>query len=55
MLECLFYTYKSFFLKNSKILIFGGISKCHTFGQILAVFSSFGQNLLHRQWLRACP
>jgi hypothetical protein len=24
------------------------------FGQILAVLGSFGQNLLHRQWLRAC-
>jgi hypothetical protein len=25
------------------------------FGQILVNFGSFGQNLLHSQWLRACP
>jgi hypothetical protein len=25
------------------------------FGQILAILGSFGQNLLHSQWLRACP
>ena len=25
------------------------------FGQILAVLGSFGQKLLHSQWLRACP
>jgi hypothetical protein len=42
---------KNLFLKKSKILIFSGISKfC-----LWANFGSFGQNLLHRQWLRACP
>jgi hypothetical protein len=54
MLWCLLYTYKFLFLKNSKTSIFGGISNI-AFGQILAVLGSFGQNLLHSQWLRACP
>jgi hypothetical protein len=39
------------FKKNAKILIFGGISKFH----LWADFGSFGQILLHWQWLIACP
>jgi hypothetical protein len=47
-------------LKNTKILIFGGISKFHLwadlggFGQIWADLGRFGQILLHWQWLTAC-
>ena len=50
-----------FFLKNFKISIFGGISKflklieLGRFWQILAVLDSFGQILLHWQWLTSCP
>jgi hypothetical protein len=46
-------------LENTKISIFGGISKFRLmadfgrFWQILANFGSLGQNLLHQQWLRA--
>jgi hypothetical protein len=54
ILQCFLYTYKFLFLKKTKISIFGGISK-FVYGQILAVLSSFGQNLLHWQWLIACP
>jgi hypothetical protein len=49
------------FKKNTKISIFGGISKFHLwadfgkFGQFWAVLGSFGQILLHWQWLTACP
>jgi hypothetical protein len=45
--------------KKTKILIVGGISKfClwadfGKFGQFWAVLDSFGQILLHRQWLTA--
>jgi hypothetical protein len=39
------------FLKNTKILIFGEISKFH----LWADFGNFGQILLHWQWLTACP
>jgi hypothetical protein len=39
MLEWLLYTYKFLFLKNTKILIFGGISKFH----LWADFGKFGQ------------
>jgi hypothetical protein len=45
--------YKFLFLKNTKILIFGGISKFHLwayfgkFWQYWAVLGSFGQILLH--------
>jgi hypothetical protein len=39
-----------FFLKNTKISIFGGISKFH----LWADFGSFGQIFLHSHWLRAC-
>jgi hypothetical protein len=49
--------YKFLFLRNTKKSIFGGISK-FVFGQIwqkLAVLGSFGQILLHWQWLTACP
>jgi hypothetical protein len=38
------------FLKNTRISIFGGISKF----RFWANFGSFGQILLHWQWLRAC-
>jgi hypothetical protein len=31
------------------------VSSLGRFWQILAVLGSFGQNLLHSQWLRACP
>jgi hypothetical protein len=51
MLWCPFYTLKFFFLKNTKISIFGGISKkleLIVFGQILAVLGRFGQIVLHR-------
>jgi hypothetical protein len=44
---------KFLFLKNTKISIFGGISKFHLWAS-LADFGSFGQNLLHWQWLTAC-
>jgi hypothetical protein len=53
MLYCLFYTNKFLFLKNTKISIFGGISKFHLwadfgkFGQFWVVLGSFGQILLH--------
>jgi hypothetical protein len=40
-----------FFLKNTKISIFGGISSLGKFWQILAILGS----MLHSQWLRACP
>jgi hypothetical protein len=43
MLYCLLYTYKFLVLKNTKISIFGGISKFH----LWADFGSFGQILLH--------
>jgi hypothetical protein len=46
-----------FFVKHTKISIFGGISKfleLIVFGQILAVLGRFGQILLHWQWLTAC-
>jgi hypothetical protein len=43
MLQCLLYMYKFLFLKNTKISIFGGISKFH----LWAVLGSFGQTLLH--------
>jgi hypothetical protein len=43
MLYCLLYTLKFLFLENSKISIFGGISKF----RLLAALGSFGQNLLH--------
>jgi hypothetical protein len=39
------------FLKDTKISIFGGISKF----RLWADYGSFGQNLLHWQWLTACP
>jgi hypothetical protein len=45
--------YKFLFLKNTKISIFGGISKYHLwadfgkFWQFRAVLGSFGQILLH--------
>jgi hypothetical protein len=39
------------FLKNTKISIFGGISKF----RLWVDFGGFGQNLLHWQWLTACP
>jgi hypothetical protein len=39
MFECLLYTYKFLFLKNTKISIFGGISKFH----LWADFGKFGQ------------
>jgi hypothetical protein len=39
MLKCLLYTYKLLFLKNTKISIFGGISKFH----LWADFGKFGQ------------
>jgi hypothetical protein len=48
-------------LKKIKISIFGGISKfCFwtefgKFWQFWAVLGSFGQILLHWQWLTACP
>jgi hypothetical protein len=42
---------KKLFKKNSEISILGGISKLH----LWANFGSFGQNLLHWQWLTACP
>jgi hypothetical protein len=38
-------------LKKTKISIFGGISKF----RLWADLGSFGQILLHRQWLTACP
>jgi hypothetical protein len=47
-----------FILENTKISILGGISKflkLIVFGRILANFGSFGQILLHWQWLTACP
>jgi hypothetical protein len=43
MLYFLLYTMKILFLENTKISIFGLISKFH----LLAVLGSFGQNLLH--------
>jgi hypothetical protein len=52
---------KNLFLKNTKISIFGSISKFHLwadsskFSQFGVVLESFGQILLHLQWLRACP
>jgi hypothetical protein len=45
---------KIFIFEKIKISIFGGISKL-CYGQILANFGSFGQILLHWQWLTACP
>jgi hypothetical protein len=51
MLQCLLYTQKFLFLKNTKISIFGGISKFRLYADL----GSFGQRLLHSQWLRACP
>jgi hypothetical protein len=53
-------THGSFFFKKkkTKISIFGGISKfieLTIFGQILAVIGSFGEILLHWQWLTTCP
>jgi hypothetical protein len=57
ILYCFLYT-KKLFLKNTKIFIFGGISKFLNliiFGQILANLGKFGQILLHWQWLTACP
>jgi hypothetical protein len=51
MLYFLLYTMKFLFLENTKISIFGLISKFH----LLADLGSFGQNFLHRQWLRASP
>jgi hypothetical protein len=44
MLWCLLYMYKFLFLKNTKISIFGGISKFHlwaVFGQFWAVLGRF--------------
>jgi hypothetical protein len=38
-------------LKNTKISIFGGISKFH----LWANFRNFGQILLHWQCLTTCP
>jgi hypothetical protein len=58
MLWCPLYTWKFFFLKKTKIQIFGGISKfleLIVFWQISEVLGSFGQILLHWQWLTACP
>jgi hypothetical protein len=40
-----------FILKNTKISIFGGISKF----RLWTDFGSFEQNLLQWQWLTACP
>jgi hypothetical protein len=54
-------TYGRFFLKKTKISTFGGILKFLELivsGQINAVWAvlgSFGQILLHWQWLTACP
>jgi hypothetical protein len=45
-------------LEITKISILGGISKflkLIVFGHILAILDRFGQDLLHWQWLRACP
>jgi hypothetical protein len=38
-------------LKSQFLVVF----QSFIFGQILAVLARFGQNLLHWQWLRACP
>jgi hypothetical protein len=58
MLWCPLYTWKFFILKETKISIFGGISKfleLIVFGQILAILGRFGQIMLHLQWFTACP
>jgi hypothetical protein len=50
--------YKFLFLKNIKILIFGGISKFHLwidFGSFWIVLGRFGQIVLHWQWLTTMP
>jgi hypothetical protein len=44
MLQCLLYKYKFLFLKNTKILIFGGISKFHLwadFGRFWRFWAEF--------------
>jgi hypothetical protein len=43
-----------FYFKNTKISIFGGISKLCLWANF-GKFWSFGQILLHWQWLTACP
>jgi hypothetical protein len=42
--------YKLLFLRNTKISIFGGISKIRFWANL----GRFGQILLHWQWLTAC-
>jgi hypothetical protein len=44
-----FYFWKT--LKSQFLVVFRSFG----YGQILAVLGSFGQKLLHWQWLRACP
>jgi hypothetical protein len=59
--ECVLYIYKFLFLRNTKISIFGGISKFHLwanfarFWEFWGVLGRFGQNLPHWQRLTACP